>query len=162
MWHLSSVNKDHPNQHGATFTEKKWCCGVVVITIAQLHSAKPELSFCTGPNPTCGAWKIRNGEDLWQWPQLEIRLITFCQPTIPQKQINWNAMKRGILLWIWWKMNENWDNNIAIISQQRESHYGINTSVRRKKQIQKSRTVRILVWDPRRKVNHLSCLRYEN
>ena len=31
-----------------------------------------------------------------------------------------------------------------------------HTSTRRKKYIQKSRTVRITVWDPSRKVNHLS------
>ena len=42
------------------------------------------------------------------------------------------------------------------ISQWREGHYRTNTSVRRKKEIQKSRTVRIIVWDPSRKVNHLS------
>ena len=28
-----------------------------------------------------------------------------------------NAMKRGIPLWIWWKFNENWDNNMIRISQ---------------------------------------------
>ena len=42
------------------------------------------------------------------------------------------------------------------ISQWREGHCRTNTSVRRKKEIQKSRTVRIIVWDPSRKVNHLS------
>ena len=61
--------------------------GVVVITIAQLHSAKPELRFCTGSNPACGLLEIRNGDDLWQWSRLEIRLNAFCQSTIPQKQI---------------------------------------------------------------------------
>ena len=43
-----------------------------------------------------------------------------------------SAMKRGILLWIWWKVNGNWDNMIRI-SQWRESHCRTNTSVRRKK-----------------------------
>ena len=42
------------------------------------------------------------------------------------------------------------------ISQWRESHCRTNTSIRRKKQIQKSRTMRITVWDLSRKVNHLS------
>ena len=43
-----------------------WCLapGVVVITTAQLHSTKPELRFCAGSNPACGASEIRNGEDL--------------------------------------------------------------------------------------------------
>ena len=43
------------------------------------------------------------------------------------------SMKQGILLWIWWKVNGNWDNNIIWISQWRESHCRTNTSVRRKK-----------------------------
>ena len=28
-----------------------WCRGIVVITTAQLHSAKSELKFCAGSNP---------------------------------------------------------------------------------------------------------------
>ena len=32
--------------------------------------------------------EIRDGEDGWQWPRLEIRQNTFCQSTIPQKQFN--------------------------------------------------------------------------
>ena len=57
--------------------------GVVVITTAQLHSAKPELRFCAGSN---GVSEIRDGEDLWQWSRLEIRLNAFRRSTIPQKQ----------------------------------------------------------------------------
>ena len=38
--------------------------GVVVITTAQLHSAKPELRFCAGSNPARGVSEIRDGEDL--------------------------------------------------------------------------------------------------
>ena len=51
--------------------------GVVVITTAQLQSTKPEISFSTGSNPVCGMSKIRDGENLWQWSQLEINLNTF-------------------------------------------------------------------------------------
>ena len=65
------------------------CHGAVVITTAQLHSTKPELSFCTGSNPAHGMSEIWDGEDLWQWSRLEIRLNAFCQSTIPQKQ-KWN------------------------------------------------------------------------
>ena len=61
------------------------CC-VVVITTAQLHSTKPELRFCTGSNPAHSVSEIGNGEDLWQWSRLEIKLNTFHQSTIPQKQ----------------------------------------------------------------------------
>ena len=65
---------------------KQWCCDVVVITIAQVYSTKPELRFCTGPNSARGMSEIHDGEDLWQWSQLEIRLNVFCQSSIPQKQ----------------------------------------------------------------------------
>ena len=57
------------------------------------------------------------------------------------------AMKWDILLRIWWKVNGNWDNNIFRIFQWRESHCRTNTSVWRKKEIQKSRTMIITVWD---------------
>ena len=57
--------------------------GVVVITTAQLHSTKPELRFS---NPVRGGLEIRDGEDLWQWSRLEIRLNAFRQSTIPEKQ----------------------------------------------------------------------------
>ena len=63
-----------------------WRRGVVVITTAQLHSAKPELRFCAGSNPVHSGLEIRDGEDLWQWPRLEIRLNAFRRSTIPQKQ----------------------------------------------------------------------------
>ena len=42
------------------------------------------------------------------------------------------------------------------ISQWRESRFRTNTSVRKKEEIQKSRTMRITVWDPNMKANHLS------
>ena len=63
-----------------------WCCGVMVITTAQLHSTKPKLRLCAGSNPARGVSEIRDGEDLWQWSRLEIRLNVFRRSTIPQKQ----------------------------------------------------------------------------
>ena len=48
------------------------------------------------------------------------------------------------------------DNFPTTISQWRESDQRRNASIRRKKEIQKSRTVIITVWDLSRKVNHLS------
>ena len=48
--------------------------GVVVFATAQLHSSKPELRFCAGSNPARVVSDIRDGEDLWQWSWLEIRL----------------------------------------------------------------------------------------
>ena len=61
-------------------------CGAVVIPTAQLHSTKPEFRFCAGSNPACDVSEIRDGENLWQWSQLEIRLNAFRRSTIPQKQ----------------------------------------------------------------------------
>ena len=40
------------------------CCGVVVITTAQLHSTKPELRFCASSSSANGVSEIHNGEDL--------------------------------------------------------------------------------------------------
>ena len=60
--------------------------GVVVITTAQLHSAKPEVRLCASSNPARGVSEIRDGEDLWQWSWLEIRLNAFRRSTIQQKQ----------------------------------------------------------------------------
>ena len=62
--------------------------GVVVIITAQLHSTKPELRFCAGSNPARGVSEIRDGEDLWQWSRLEIRVNAFRRSTIPQKQFS--------------------------------------------------------------------------
>ena len=58
-----------------------WC-----VTTAQLHSTKPELRFCTGSNSARSMSEIHDGEDLWQWSRLEIRLNDFRQSAIPQKQ----------------------------------------------------------------------------
>ena len=58
----------------------------LVITTAQLHSTKPDLTFCAGSNPARGVSEIRDGEDLWQSPRLEIRLNAFRWSTISQKQ----------------------------------------------------------------------------
>ena len=44
-----------------------------------------------------------------------------------------DAMKWGILLWIWWKVNGNWDSNMVKIFQWRKSHCRTNNWIRRKK-----------------------------
>ena len=61
-----------------------WGRSVVVITTAQIHSTKLELKFCAGSNPARGLSEIRDGEDLWQWSRLEIKLNAFRRSTIPQ------------------------------------------------------------------------------
>ena len=54
-----------------------WRHGVVAITAAELDSTKPELRFCAGSSPARGVSEIRDGEDLRQLSQLEIRLNAF-------------------------------------------------------------------------------------
>ena len=63
----------------------------------------------------------------WNISQMIMKTIPISTRTVASY-----AMKWGILLWIWWKVNGNWDNNMIRISQWRESHYGTNTSVRSK------------------------------
>ena len=58
----------------------------MVLATAQVHSTKSELRFCVGSNPTRGVSEIRDGEDLWQWSWLEVRLNVFHPSTVPQKQ----------------------------------------------------------------------------
>ena len=38
------------------------------VTIAQLHSTKPELKFCTGSNPAQGMSEVCDGESLTMAP----------------------------------------------------------------------------------------------
>ena len=80
-----------------------WHRDVVVITTAQLHSTKHELSLCAGSSPARGVSDISDDEDLWRWTRLEIRLNVFRRLTIPQTQfiiiINtaWNVFKYGVI-----------------------------------------------------------------
>ena len=81
---ITKNSKRHwPNKKGVVVL---WRRGVVVITTAQLHATKPELRFRTGSNPAHGGLEIRDGEDLWQWSRLGIRLNAFRRSNIPQKQ----------------------------------------------------------------------------
>ena len=96
-----------------------WRRGEVVITTAQLHSVKPELRFCTGSNLACGVSEIRDGDGLWQWSRLEIRLHAFRRPTKPQKQF--------IIIIIIIKKYIFWINAHPPIEEQ--SNEGWNTSI---------------------------------
>ena len=62
------------NTNIADNIQEMWRRGVVVMNTAQLHLTKPQLRFCAGSNPACGLSEIGDGEDLWQWSRLEIRL----------------------------------------------------------------------------------------
>ena len=57
----------------------------MVITTEQLHSTKPDLRFYAGSNPARGVSEIRDGKDLCQCSQLEIRLNAFRRLTTQQK-----------------------------------------------------------------------------
>ena len=57
------------------------------------------------------------------------QIITKTIPISMRTVINY-VMKPGILLWVYWKVNGNWDNMIRM-SQWRESQCRINTCVRR-------------------------------
>ena len=57
---------------------------VVVIIIVQLNSTKPELRFSADSSPARRVSKICDGEKLWQWSRLEIRLNVFHRSPIPQ------------------------------------------------------------------------------
>ena len=87
-------------------------------------------------------------------------MITKTVPTKTRMAISC-TVKGDIQLGIWWKVNGNWDNNMIRISKWREGHCRTNTSIRSKKYIQKSRTMRITAWHPSRKVNHLSKVTWE-
>ena len=56
-----------------------------------------------------------------------------------------HVMKWGIWFWVWWKVDGNWDSNMIKIFQCRESQCRTNTSIRRKKYIQKNSIVRATV-----------------
>ena len=65
------------------------------------------------------------------------------------------AMKRDIPLWIWWKVNGNWENNMIRIFQWRKT---IVEQILASEEINKFKRARLWesVWDPSRKVSHLS------
>ena len=91
-------------------------------------------------------------EDVLSWNISPMNMKTF--PISIRIAINY-VMKRGIPLWVWWKVCGNCDSNMTRNSQWRESHCRTNYSIKKKKEIQKSKNKRITVWDPIRKVNHL-------
>ena len=85
----------------------------------------------------------------WNISQMTTKTIPISTRIVISHVVKWN-----ILFWVYWKVNRSWDN--IRISQCRESHCRTNTSVRRKKEIHKCRTVRVTGRDPIRKVNYLS------
>ena len=69
-------------------SNKKRPSGAVVQWLSLLHNFI-QLSLNSGSaqvQTLLSVSEIRDGEDLWQWSWLEIRLNAFHQSTIPQKQ----------------------------------------------------------------------------
>ena len=85
----------------------------------------------------------------WNIPQM----ITKNVP-ISSRIVRSYTMKWGIPFRVCWKVSGKWDKNMIWIPQWKESHCRANASIRRKKEIQKSRILRVTIRDPSRKVNH--------
>ena len=61
------------------------------------------LGFCACSNPARGVSGIRDGEALWQWSRLEIRLNAIRRSTIPQKQfINSSRINNWTIFYLTW------------------------------------------------------------
>ena len=66
------------------------------------------------------------------------KIVPISMRIVISYEIKWRTLLR-----VWQKVKGNWDNNIIWISKWRKRHCRANTSVRRMKEIQKSKTVRV-------------------
>ena len=80
----------------------------------------------------------------WNISQMIMKTIPISTRIVISYAVKWN-----ILFWVWQKISGNWENNIRI--SQWRVHYRTNSSIRRNKSIQISRTVRVTVRDLCRK-----------
>ena len=123
----------------------RWVRLDLILTIMDIHI---NSNLCSLTKFTSSSRSTEFEDTLkWNISQIITKIIT-----VSTRIVMSYAMKQGILLWIQWKVSGNGDNNMIRISQWKESHYRANTRIKRNKSIQKSRTVRITVWDPSRKV----------
>ena len=76
------------------------------------------------------SWRSTKFKDILPWNMSQ--MITKIIPVSTRIVISY-AMKQGIPLWIWWKVNRNYGNNMFRISQWRQSHFRTNTPSRRNK-----------------------------
>ena len=129
--------ENHGDESGLTWY-LRW--GIYRSILTWTHS-KDSLSLKIGILP----WKIS-------------RMIPKTVPISTRIVISY-AIKQCIPFWVWQKISGNWDNNMINmirIFQWRGSQCRKNTSIRRKKKIQKCRVVRVTFRDPSRKISHLS------
>ena len=91
------------------------------------------LYIHSNPNPLTkftSSSKTNKFKDILPWNISEMIMKSI---PISTRIVIGNAIKQGILLWIWWKVDRKWANNMIRISQWRESHCRTNNSIRRKK-----------------------------
>ena len=60
MWTYLNSSLLQFSAFSGLFYKSFWRCGIVVITTAQFHSAKPELKLCAGSNSAHDVSEIRN------------------------------------------------------------------------------------------------------
>ena len=68
------------------YQKLRYSSDVVLQWLSLLHNFIQETKVQRKFKSCLGVSEIRNGEDLWQWSRLEIRLNAFRQLTISQKQ----------------------------------------------------------------------------
>ena len=59
--------------------------GVVVFIAAEIYARKPKFRIGAESKFVRGVLEIYHGENLWQWPQLEISINAFRRSTTPPK-----------------------------------------------------------------------------
>ena len=90
----------------------------------------------------------------WNMSQMITKIIPISTRIVISNEVKW-----GILFWVWWKVNGNWDDNMIRTSQWRESHGTIVEQILASEDRNKSKraeTVRVTVRNLSRKVNHLN------
>ena len=98
-----------------------WRHGLVVNTIAQLHSTKSKLRLCTGSNPAHVVSEICDGETLWQRSQL---LNAFRRSNIRQKNLAKLFSRLNLCNYSSWNIpREILQNIIGFLLAQNQSHY---------------------------------------
>ena len=100
------------------------CCPHAPLTMGNPDSSPNPLTKFTSSSRSTGF------KDILPWNIFQMITKTIL---ISTRIVISYARKQGILLWIWWKVNGNWDNSMIRISQWKESHCRANTSIRRKK-----------------------------
>ena len=119
----------------------RWMRFDVILTMRDLY-INSTLNLLTKFTSTSRSTEFK---DILPWNISQMIMKTF---PISTKIVMSYAMKGGILFWIYWKVNGNWDKNMTRISQQRESHCRANTNVSRKNKFKRAglRESQLGIW----------------